>query len=171
MSAFSTVAGAWSARQSSDAGGGRDLPVFHGSSHHFEWPPRTVAAAPGQEHAPAVARAGDRFQHSTGMDAWLRFGDLPVRGPRGLSVAVGQGEQPRGRPAIAWLRLSDCGSLRHVARVEIEDRFSERAALSGLPNRMAASERGRSSRPSAATPRSTITRNPQARSWEFPTWR
>jgi hypothetical protein len=68
------------------------------------------AAALGQEHAPAVARAGDRFQHSTGMDACLRFGDLPVRGPRGLSVAVGQGEQPRGRPAIAWLRLSDTGS-------------------------------------------------------------
>jgi len=66
-------------------------------------------SAPGQEHAPAVARAGDRFEHSTGMDACLRFGDLPVRGPRGLSVAVGQGEQPRGRPAIAWLRLSDTG--------------------------------------------------------------
>jgi hypothetical protein len=35
----------------------------------------------------------------------MRIGDVPIGGPRGLSVAVSREEQPRGRPAVAWLRL------------------------------------------------------------------
>jgi hypothetical protein len=69
------------------------------------------AAGFGQEHALGVARAGDRFQHPTGTDACMRIGDLPIRVPRGLSVAVGRREQPRGRPAVPWLRLSDSGRV------------------------------------------------------------
>ena len=54
------------------------------------------------------------------VDACLRFGDLPTRGSRGLTVAVGRGEQPHGRggrsvtgwssPPRSWVRRS---SSRH----------------------------------------------------------
>ena len=66
-------------------------------------------SAPGQEHATAVARAGDRFSIRR---VWMHACDSATfpSAARGLSVAVGQGEQPRGRPAIAWLRLPDTGS-------------------------------------------------------------
>jgi hypothetical protein len=52
----------------------------------------------------------------------MRIGDLPIHGPRGLSVAAGRSEQPSDRPAVASLGLSARSSAR----------LSNRPLFSGL---------------------------------------
>ena len=92
--------------------------------------PASRVTAFGQEHAPAVARAGDRFRHSTGTDACLRSGDLSDPRPAR--------DQRCRRPARAATRAS---GGRVAEAVRKEPRAAHVPALRSLPLRE------RSSRP------------------------
>ena len=55
----------------------------------------------------------------------LRFDDLPIRGPRGISVAVGRGEQPRGRPGLLAYALLVGAALASFVLAYEEPTLSE----------------------------------------------
>ena len=54
----------------------------------------------------------DRIHALAGSDRDCASATFRIRGLGGLSVASSRGEQPRGRQAIAWLRLSDTDNER-----------------------------------------------------------
>ena len=71
-----------------------------------------TALVSAHRHPPVGAAADDRFAPRDVADRTIELATFHTRGSGGLGVAACRGEQPRGRPAVAWLSLSGSGSPR-----------------------------------------------------------
>ena len=83
-----------------------------------------------QARRPRAPPPDESVHHSRALERTIPMATSHARGSGGLSVGAGRDEQPRGRQAVALLRLSASGHTGRTISVRCDGCFGSRAAAS-----------------------------------------